>query len=337
MKIIQNGLNRLRVLASLGATVATLGFGATQARAAWVLQDNFETNLTSTWQLGHAGVGGGVYETSGDYSRSLNNDVYIYSTTGFSSVGRTVIIAPYFAGRNVNTRAYIYLRPYQANVKVNFEVIDPTTWTYIALKTVTLVNNGSYQLVMTDVFVPHRSDVYVRVSVLGNGTTTTSVDVDDLTVVGDATPSFQPTYWNDGSTIQYNNNCYNYSNNRRTDTFAQPGRATGHQYTQISIAAVSSAAISDGLVPTTASAVSPNGQTKIALVIAPGYDYHWYRQDSNGMWTHKPGSTAATNVDNSGNVIYNPETANRGVYTQFAGYFFTPSDAVQGQGHANIN
>jgi hypothetical protein len=152
-----------------------------------------------------------------------------------------------------------------------------------------------------------------------------------------STPSYEPWYWNDGGTVQGWNNCYNYANNRRTDTFAQPGRASGNQYAFIDATEISDGAISDGLEPTNATATSPSGKTKIALVIWPGYDYHWYRKDSNGLWTHKPGQTQATNLDNSGNAITNPETADRGGYTQFVGYFFTPSDSVQGNGHANIN
>ena len=62
-----------------------------------------------------------------------------------------------------------------------------------------------------------------------------------------------------------------------------------------------------------------------ALVVAPGpgfVDYHWYRLQKEGFWGHKPGSTAARNVDNSGHVITNPETANRGPYRLFCGYFY---------------
>lgn len=151
------------------------------------------------------------------------------------------------------------------------------------------------------------------------------------------TPAYEPNYWNVNTTIRYNNNCYNYSNNKRTDTFAQPGRYAGIINYTMSVAAVKSAALADGLVETTSSATSSEGKTKIALVVAPGVDYHWYRQDSNGRWSHKPGSTSATNLDNSGVTISNPETANRGAYTQFGGYFFTPSDSVQGQGKATIN
>lgn len=151
-----------------------------------------------------------------------------------------------------------------------------------------------------------------------------------------STPPYYPTYWNDNGIIQKNNNCYNYSNNRRTDTFAQPGRAGGDMYSSIDCLEVSNGAIADGLESTTADAIPPDGKTKIAMVIWPGTDYHWYRQDSNGLWTHKPGSTAATNLDNSGNIITNPETADRGNYTIFCGYFLTCSNVNQGEGNANI-
>lgn len=49
-----------------------------------------------------------------------------------------------------------------------------------------------------------------------------------------STPVYEPAYWNDMSTAQLNNNCYNYSNNRRTDTFAQPGRNAGITFTSAS-------------------------------------------------------------------------------------------------------
>jgi hypothetical protein len=64
----------------------------------------------------------------------------------------------------------------------------------------------------------------------------------------------------------------------------------------------------------------------VALVIAPGpgfVDFHWYRQMREGFWGHKPGKTAVRNTDNSGKVITNPATCNRGPYTIFCGYFYT--------------
>jgi len=81
---------------------------------------------------------------------------------------------------------------------------------------------------------------------------------------------------------------------------------------------------------------SQPGYYLVALVMAPGVDYHWYRQDSNGMWSHKPGNTASTNIDASGLPITNPENANRDYsgsggpnYSQFCGYFYVPASGVR--------
>ncbi len=165
-------------------------------------------------------------------------------------------------------------------------------------------------------------------------------------------PPYSPSYWNDGGTVQDHNNCYNYGNNKRTDTFAQPGRAAAAQYSMpITCTGVYNAALADGLKPLPASGVCSCNKDKIAFVVAPcvapgctapfysGNDYHWYRLDSGGMWSHKPGGTQATNVDNSSNPISNPETANRCgayCYSEFCGYFCSCSDSVQGNGHEKI-
>jgi hypothetical protein len=131
-------------------------------------------------------------------------------------------------------------------------------------------------------------------------------------------PIFEPTWWNDGSTRQYGNNCYNYSCDYRSDSFAQPGRASGHMYPEITSAAVKAGAVSDDLIDTPAANNKfPAAGHLVALVIAPGYDFHWYRKDMGGKWSHKPGGTAATNLDNAGHEITDPRTANRGPYTEF--------------------
>src|SRR5262249_27044375 len=55
-------------------------------------------------------------------------------------------------------------------------------------------------------------------------------------------PDYEPNWWNDGGQKQFNNNCYNYSTNYRTDTFAQPGLAAGAMYTALTCASVRPAA-----------------------------------------------------------------------------------------------
>ena len=104
-----------------------------------------------------------------------------------------------------------------------------------------------------------------------------------------------------------------------------PGRrfgfAAGQQYASVLCSDVIPAAVLDGLID------NPNADNKcpkeghlVALVSAPPpgwHDYHWYRKGRNGRWTHKPGPGAATNLDNSANLISDPRTADRGLYVDF--------------------
>jgi hypothetical protein len=134
---------------------------------------------------------------------------------------------------------------------------------------------------------------------------------------------FNPGFWNNNAFVKKNNNCYNYARNWRTDTFAQPGKASGHPNNVMQCAQVATAARFDGLVDRCRCLpASEYPRRLMALVIAPGMDYHWYRHQIGGFWGHKPGQTAARNTDNSGVVITNPETCDRGNYTNFCGYFY---------------
>lgn len=71
---------------------------------------------------------------------------------------------------------------------------------------------------------------------------------------------------------------------------------------------------------------------KIALAVDTlgETDYHFWRQDSNGLWSHKPGAEDISNVDGSGNLIFSPYLSDRNYdkensdeynYEKFCGYF----------------
>lgn len=139
---------------------------------------------------------------------------------------------------------------------------------------------------------------------------------------GDA-PSYDPNFWNDPAR-QPRNNCYNYANNNPTNTFAQPGRGTGQVFGSLDCDGVRQAAERDGMVTTDTYQASRPGWY-VALVIWPGQDYHWYRQDDVGCWSHKPGQTAARNVDSSGAAITDPNQCDRGPYTICCTYMVSSS------------
>ncbi len=147
-------------------------------------------------------------------------------------------------------------------------------------------------------------------------------------------PKYDPAAWNDADGIQYHNNCYNYACDIRTDTRAQPGRAHGILISQEELGdcrKVTAGATADGLVSVECDdgCGCSNCWHQVALVLYPRVDYHWYRRDRDGRWSHKPGTTPATNLDNSGNIIEDPRTADRGPYTVFCGCFCVNKDKVK--------
>jgi hypothetical protein len=86
------------------------------------------------------------------------------------------------------------------------------------------------------------------------------------------------------------------------------------------------------LTPTNFTRKCPVGKSKIALVVHPGEDYHFYRQDSDGWWSHKDGSNKVKRYDAEGQAIWNPETAARDYrpkgsflnYKDFCGFYCAP-------------
>lgn len=142
-------------------------------------------------------------------------------------------------------------------------------------------------------------------------------------------PPYNPGKWNIPA-VQPFNNCYNYANDQITNTFAQPGKAHGRPITGLSCQGVEPSAHADGLVntPNFTHALPAGHGWYVALVIWPGVDYHWYRQDNVGCWSHKPGSTPARNTDNSGKSITDPRTCDRGNYKIFCNYMITTRRVV---------
>ena len=132
-------------------------------------------------------------------------------------------------------------------------------------------------------------------------------------------PLWEPDWWNDGGSRQLNNNCYNYATNYRSDTYAQPGKANGAIYAAMTIAAVKGGALADALLDAPVKNKCPNKGHLVALFVYD-YDFHWYRKQRNGYWTHKPATDPATQVDNAGALITDPRTADRGPYTDFGGF-----------------
>ena len=126
-------------------------------------------------------------------------------------------------------------------------------------------------------------------------------------------PDFDPGNW-----ITTSDNSYNYAVNFPTGTYAQPGKASGAQYSDMTGEDIRGAAIRDKLVDLndtmpTEFPITAN-ECLITLAILPGLDFHFFRRDSDSTWSHKTGPRQPTNLDNSGQPITDPRTADIAPY-----------------------
>ena len=150
--------------------------------------------------------------------------------------------------------------------------------------------------------------------------------------------AYQPGNWNESGVIRCFNNCYNYATGRRTDNYAQPGYwhygTLPQQPGSMNCADIGTRIKADGARH--ASNCFPPSETPrllIALVIQPGWDFHFYRKHSGGLWAHKPGQKIVRKYDNNGNTIWSPISCARDPYTDWCGYFLTAkSMKVSGSG-----
>lgn len=171
-------------------------------------------------------------------------------------------------------------------------------------------------------------------------------------------PQFEPSVWNSKKEVRETHNCFSYAMNvhdpkqikacradKKCDVpFHQPGAASGHPRFQSRRKKTCPDMIgrlfgdNPTIKMTTFKNKCPAHTSKIALVVDPDEDYHFYRQDSNKMWSHKPGGMPVTNMDSKKQHIYDPALANRNYtdlerksklnYDMFCGYMCVPRDTV---------
>ncbi len=162
-------------------------------------------------------------------------------------------------------------------------------------------------------------------------------------------PKFDPDLYNKHKGIKESLNCFAYAfdyrhlpkrgdctKNSCSLPFPQPGRSSGYpKWSKISgkrCPDLMGRLFGDvpDLKMTSFEHRCPKNYSKIALVVDEDEDYHFYRQDSNGYWSHKPGATDVTHIDATGRPIYDPQLAARlypgsGLnYDQFCSYMCAP-------------
>ena len=162
-------------------------------------------------------------------------------------------------------------------------------------------------------------------------------------------PTFEPKKWHacqpDDWKCTNGVNCYSYILDNPKYFWAVPGIGFAHTETRKYFDSfntlfqdtpipefqnkIKEGAKKDGLIPVETQK-DQAGFTLAALFFPKNeHDFHWYRKDSDGTWSHKNGYQAVRNTDESGEIITDPKKADRGEYEAFGGYFLVPSTGVK--------
>lgn len=168
-------------------------------------------------------------------------------------------------------------------------------------------------------------------------------------------PDYEPDRWNSDKAVRLTHNCFSYSMNvmdsRQIEAcnkdpncdipFHQPGSISGYPKFNNTDPKTCPNMIArlmgdnPTIQPSAFELQCPRGTSKIALVVDEDQDYHFLRQDSNGMFSQKSGALPVTNKDALGHTIFDVQLANHNFnrppkdplhYDRFCGYFCVPRD-----------
>jgi len=134
-------------------------------------------------------------------------------------------------------------------------------------------------------------------------------------------PEFEPTKWNDNN-VQHNHNCYAYVLNTiagKRSGKPQPGYFSN--FPPLRTKDYNCLAFYERLKKDIPSMYITSFDEQCKKGFYKGFiaidtkdedqDYHFYRQDKSGYWSHKPGRQKAIDYDADMQKIENPVTANR--------------------------
>lgn len=145
--------------------------------------------------------------------------------------------------------------------------------------------------------------------------------IDDYMPLSGSELPYEPDEWNDDEPVRSNSFCYEYAIDCQTEVstsnFTDDKNITtsNMNYENAYQKLVQDGMSRSFLVKKIQKYEKcPEGYYKIALFLDRGEDYHFYRQNSDGTWSHKPAKYPVTNLDFYDNVIYDPEKCDRHTY-----------------------
>jgi len=177
-----------------------------------------------------------------------------------------------------------------------------------------MMDNSPYAISLKEI---HRHTKRIKRKNLGKG----------ISPLSGSEPPYEPSKWNNRENIRQNHNCYSYVLNTiaggregkpQPGYFSGFGPLTDKDYNCETFYQRLRKDIPSMYLTTFDQECHP-GFYKGFIALDPkkeDQDYHFYRQDDSGMWSHKPGRTDAVNYDADNKKITNPLKANRN-YTHF--------------------
>lgn len=159
-------------------------------------------------------------------------------------------------------------------------------------------------------------------------------------------PKYNPRQWNKDPVLKKNHNCYAYvlddlvygrENKPQPGTWSNTGvdldETRARKYDSCPEMLGRVMADNSSIYQIDEAEPCRNGYYKGYLVLDPGKDYHFYRQDSNGFFSHKRGKLDVEDKDAAQNRIEVPRLAAKNYggynYTESCGYFCIPSNKTR--------
>ncbi|NUR74609.1 MAG: hypothetical protein HOU81_27705 [Hamadaea sp.] len=177
---------RRRLFALLAAAltaVLVLGNASPAHASIWQLSDGFEGSPVYRWSFDGEGDHYGSFSNHPELAHSGNWYGYIDQfSTGWSSVGRSVHLTPAEV-HQPSCAVKFWLARVTASPVVAIEVIDPATWTYIALYHVTGPGQSpDWQSFAVGPWRATQTDVFLRFTVGSTAGTLVATKIDDVVV-----------------------------------------------------------------------------------------------------------------------------------------------------------
>ncbi|MBO3752646.1 hypothetical protein J5X84_41905 [Streptosporangiaceae bacterium NEAU-GS5] len=181
-------LSRAFIAATVAAAVVLAPAGPASA-GIWQLTDGFEpaSNPASRWTPTVVGTCWGPYYTSSTRpARSGTGFAHwrVLYRPDWCSIGRTIQLTPVISRPGISCSAGIWAKLRGGDPQLNVEVIDPDTWTYLALKSVPYPGSTDSWTLHTVTWTAQRPNVVLRFTLgaMGPGPYPAEIELDDAIV-----------------------------------------------------------------------------------------------------------------------------------------------------------